>query len=108
MTLAEKILCAALRLDVEQGDFRAEDLVVRAWKDFPESFGLRGYGGQYPDARGVLSKVYGAAGLRAEGMLVEIVTRWFRLTRAGRGRAARLVEAELERRLSDQGRRTAG
>src|SRR5262249_34900963 len=47
LTTANKIMVAAARLDEERETFTAEDLIVVAWKKFPESFGLTGYRDTY-------------------------------------------------------------
>lgn len=57
---ARKILLAMLRLS--EGSSRAleyEDIVVQAWKLFPEDFGLRKYVGEYPDASDIHKPLYG-------------------------------------------------
>ena len=42
LTTANKILVAASFIAESQETFTAEDLIVRAWQQFPESLGLCG------------------------------------------------------------------
>ena len=56
----EKILLAMLQLSA--GTSRAleyEDIVVQAWKLFPEDFGLRKYVREHPDASDIHKPLYG-------------------------------------------------
>ncbi len=84
LTTANKILIAAGQLDEEQGTFTAEDLIVRAWHEFPESFGLAGYGQKYPDSNRVLAKLMGSVGLCSRGWLEQVSTKTYRMTPSGR------------------------
>jgi hypothetical protein len=79
------ILIAALDLPPT---FTREDLVVAAWRKFPEAFGLTGYA--LPSAIKVDSKCFGARGLLAKLLLEREGARWA-LTPAGRKRAMRLA-----------------
>ena len=107
MTVVEKILAAASELDATHGTFTAEDLVVRAWRRWPETFGLQGYSDIYPDSNRVLTKIMGVSSpLRARGWLVRVGTKRYRITDAGRSAAmSRNPTTELEpERLARLGR----
>lgn len=58
-----------------------EDIVVTAWKMWPEEFGLRGYTDLYPDASDLHKPLYGP--LKREG-LVQSRNKRFGLTERGR------------------------
>lgn len=106
----EKILQAIF--EVAGGTTRLcayEDIVVQAWRMWPEEFGLRGYTDQYPDASDLHKPLYGP--LKREG-LVRNQTKTFGLTERGltvardlrepkrnngRGRVQRDQKAELQR-----------
>jgi hypothetical protein len=110
----EKILLAML--DVAGGTTKLcayEDIVVRAWKLFPEEFGLRGYADIYPDSSDLHKPLYGP--LKRDG-LVRSQSKKFALTQRGlevaerlrapaagegRVRVERHQKAELDR-LSDR------
>src|SRR5690349_5553590 len=66
-----------------------EDIVVEAWKLWPEEFGLRGYVQLYPDASDLHKPLYGP--LKREG-LVHNTNKKFGLTPAGLDAAERLSE----------------
>lgn len=92
MTVPERILAAAATFGLTA--FSAEELVVRCWKMFPEEFGLQGYSEVYPDSNRVFTKIMGKRSpLRANGWLVKIASKRYRLTDAGRVQAATLSEA---------------
>jgi hypothetical protein len=57
-----------------------EDIVVRAWKLFPQEFGLRGYVDLYPDASDVHKPLYGP--LKRDGF-VRVQNKKFGLTEHG-------------------------
>jgi hypothetical protein len=66
---AEAVLHAARTLP--RGPFTKEDLVVAAWKLFPNRFGLRGFE-QYPCSNSVTCYLYGSKGLASKGWLRSI------------------------------------
>ncbi len=68
-----------------------EELVLQAWRDFPEVFGLRNYADQHPDASDVHKRLYST--LKPAGLVVALGNKEFRLTDKGLERAARLVAA---------------
>lgn len=82
-TIVECILLAGLALTEEKSVFTAEDLVVRAWRMFPDRFGLQGYADAYPDSNRVLSKVMGSSRLRKEGLIERMGKKRYRLTLRG-------------------------
>jgi hypothetical protein len=67
LTTRLRVLDAAVSLDAH-GAFTAQDLVVRAWQLYPESFALRGYAA-HPDSNAVLAKVHGTDGVVGRGWL---------------------------------------
>jgi hypothetical protein len=90
-TVVDCILLAADDLSREMSTFSAEDLVVKAWRLYPDRFGLQGYASMYPDSNRVLTKIMGASGrLRKDGLIERTGEKRYRLTEAGRREAARL------------------
>lgn len=84
-TLPEKILLAAFQLEEGgQSPFSAEALIVTSWKNYPRTFGLKGYAEQYPDANKVLASIMGVKGLARRGWLVKMGQKLYALTREGR------------------------
>jgi hypothetical protein len=65
-----------------------EELVIQAWKDFPESFSLRNHP-EYPDASDIHKKLYQT--LKASGYIVSLGNKMFRLTDKGVARAEELT-----------------
>ena len=97
----EKILRAIF--EVAGGTTRVcayEDIVVKAWKMWPEEFGLRGYDHQYPDSSDLHKPLYGP--LKREG-LVRSSNKKFGLTERGLAAVERL-QSGGEPRLADRGR----
>ncbi|MBI5516679.1 MAG: hypothetical protein HY909_23040 [Deltaproteobacteria bacterium] len=91
LTVRQKILVAAVALSPTDGEmFTVEDLVVRAWQLYPDSFGLRGYDG-HPDSNRVLAKLSGNDGLCGMGWLEHLEARTYRATRKGRAMAKQLT-----------------
>ncbi len=90
LTTLKKVLIAAATLDGDKLTFSAEDVIVRAWKVFPESFGLNGYRDAHPDSNRVLAKLMGSVGLCGRGWLEQTNTKTYRLTPAGRKMARSL------------------
>lgn len=84
----EKILQAIY--EVARGTTKAcayEDIVVQAWKLWPEEFGLRGYVQKYPDSSDLHKPLYGP--LKRDG-LVRSANKKFALTPTGLEIASRL------------------
>lgn len=100
--LRKKALVAAL--SCSGGDasrsFSVEDLLVRAWRDDPSSWGLRGYEYDYADSEHLRRKLTGREGLVGVGLLEKAGTREYRLTPEGVGAAvaARATPAPPEER----------
>ncbi len=101
LTVPQKLLVAAYELE-ERGrrPFSAEDLVVSAWRKFPDSFGLPGYRGpdgrlSYPDSNRVFAEIMGCKSVRRRGFLSKVGPKMYQLTEAGReearGLSARVV-----------------
>lgn len=80
LTVPDKLLVAALKLREQAKTFSAEDLVVKAWELFPDTFGLAGYGDRFPDSNRVLTKIMGTQGMRGKGWLRKIGEKQYRLT----------------------------
>ncbi len=117
LTLPEKLLLASLEVRKKSATFTAEDLIVQAWKLYPDTFGLSGYGNLYPDSNRVLTKIMGTEGMRGKGWLRKVGEKLYRLTSAGLkdgeellGHAAEpqdLKQAEYLRAELDRGSLTA-
>jgi len=80
LSKAEKLLLAAGRLTAAgRSEFSAEDLVVRAFKDFPRDFSLKGHP-DYPDSNSVLTHMMGKkARLIVSGWVEKVGTKQYRL-----------------------------
>jgi hypothetical protein len=83
LTVPQKLLLAALEARKKSATITAEDLVVQAWKLYPDTFGLLGYGDQYPDSNRVLKNIMGTEGMRGKGWLRKVGEKQYRLTSAG-------------------------
>lgn len=100
-SISEKLLIAAHYLE-EQGrkTFSAEDLVVAAWQNFPDAFGLAGYK-IYPDSNRVFAEIMGSKPVRKRGFLVKVGEKKYQLTEAGRefsrALSARSSESSVEK-----------
>jgi hypothetical protein len=84
LTVPEKILICASELDREKGTFTAEDLVVRCWEKFSDTFGLQGYADRFPDSNRVLTNIMGGKGLRGKGWVKKIGEKRYQITEVGR------------------------
>jgi hypothetical protein len=110
ISLADKLLLAAVKVSdakLDQ-DFPAESLVVAAWQEDPQAFGLRGHEDHHPDSNKVYTKIDGRSGIVTKGWLAKCGERRLKLTEAGLARAARLtvsrdsdLQGKLERSLQD-------
>jgi len=97
----EKILRAIF--EVSRGTTHVcayEDIVVQAWKMWPEEFGLRGYVHKHPDSSDLHKPLYGP--LKREG-LVRSANKSFGLTERGLATVERL-RSGVASRPSDRGR----
>jgi hypothetical protein len=84
----EKILVAMLQLSPDSNrPLEYEDIVVTAWKLFPEDFGLRKYVRDYPDSSDIHKPLYGP--LKARGFVLS-ANKKFKLTDKGREYALQL------------------
>lgn len=83
LTVPEKLLIAALEARKRTATFTAEDLVVEAWRLYPDTFGLSGYADKYPDSNRVLTNIMGTKGMRGKGWLRKVGEKQYRLTSAG-------------------------
>ena len=92
-SLYDLALIAAAKLerrDEARDSFLAEELVVAAWRECPQRFGLRGYEAVYPDSNRVLYNLMGSRGLVARGLLERVAGRRYRLTPDGHAAAEKL------------------
>jgi hypothetical protein len=94
-TLPEKILLAAAALE-EQGQtpFSAEALIVNAWRQYPQAFGLKGFEELYPDSNKVLAGIMGEKGLPRRGWMTKVGQKLYSLTRDGRQVVRKLQQGE--------------
>jgi hypothetical protein len=69
-----------------------EELVLQAWRDFPEAFSLRNHP-EHPDASDIHKKLYQS--LKSTGLVVSLGNKVFRLTEKGLAQARDLI-AEVE------------
>ena|SRR5579863_4577741 len=69
-----------------------EELVLQAWRDFPEAFSLRNHP-EFPDASDIHKKLYQE--LKSAGLVIPLGNKVFRLTDKGLERAA-ILTATLE------------
>lgn len=118
--LKRQVLLAAL--ECGGGDltktFTFEELLVRAWRQDPPSWGLRGFEREHPDSerihRELDSRGKNAAGLIAQGLLEKVRVRVYRLTPKGLASASQLrpddssLRERVSRHLEDEVRRILG
>jgi hypothetical protein len=96
LTVPEKLILAALEIQARgKQAFTAEDLVVEAWRQFPDTFGLSGHvdeqgTAQFPDSNRVYAEVMGSKPVRALGWLVKVGSKMYQLTESGRQHAEHL------------------
>ena len=97
LTVADRLLITAYRMGGEHHKpFSAEQLVVEAWQEYPESFGLRGILDdkgipEYPDSNRVFVEIMGSKPLRRKGLLEKVSDKRYQITEAGKQRALALV-----------------
>lgn len=95
LSVGDKLLLAAYELETaSRPPFSAEDLVIAAWKAFPDAFSLAGHT-QYPDSNRVLVEIMGTKPLRRYGLVAKVGMKMYQLTEAGRRRARALLDAEV-------------
>ena len=108
LSVTDKLLLAAGNLEqAGRTPFTAEDLVVAAWSQYPDTFGLRGHLDErgrpaYPDSNRVLAEIMGSKPVRKRGLLVKVGTKLYKLTESGRDLAERLGRAHQEESTSRQ------
>jgi hypothetical protein len=96
LTLEEKLLLVGIELEQNRrSPFSAEDLVIAAWKKFPEAFGLEGYP-DHPDSNRILTRIMGKKGLRGRGWLLKVGEKRYQLTEAGRIASRALLARDQE------------
>lgn len=107
LTVAEKLLIAGFRLE-EGGTrpFSAEDLVVSAWRTFPDVFGLAGFQGadgspSFPDSNRVFAEIMGSKPIRKRGLLTKVGSKMYQLTPAG-GDLARSLSGSRDSRGGEE------
>jgi hypothetical protein len=106
LTVADRLVIAAASLD-ENGEveFTAEDLVVAAWRAFPDTFGLKGHLDTenqpvYPDSNRVFAEIMGTKPVRARGWLLKVGNKKYKLTEAGRQRVEEVTGRTSTRRVT--------
>lgn len=87
-TMRQKILLAAVSLPA--AGFPVDDLVVRAWERYPETFSLAGHA--YPDSNRVVAKLCGIYGLMGLGWIERTLAKRYRVTDHGRKTAKAIVD----------------
>ena len=103
LSIADKLLIAAQAIENSgKKHFSAEDLVVSAWKIFPNAFGLQGYldnDGRaiYPNSNRVYAEIMGSKPLRKRGLIQKCGNKMYKLTEAGRNHARSLANFPLKK-----------
>ncbi len=103
LNLPEKLLLAVYYLEQKgKSTFSVEDLVVSAWQNFPDAFGLDGYRDYdgkllYPDSEKVHKKIISSTSIRKHGYLRKVGKRMYQLTEIGRERACLLLRSAPNR-----------
>jgi len=101
LTAADRILLAVADLEALSAPVPVEAIVVECWRRSPQTFGLKGYAGQYPDSNKVTAYLAGERGLVRRGWLRRPAVGLLALTPKGR-RRARQLRSEHEARLADR------
>ena len=68
-----------------------EELVLQAWRDYPEAFSLRNYP-EYPDGSDIHKKLYNGF-LKTDNLVLSLGDKNFRLTEKGVSRASELLSS---------------
>jgi len=103
LRVAEKLILVAFEIEMSgKKRFSAEDLVVSAWKKFPNAFGLQGYLDEqgkaiYPNSNRVYAEIMGSKPLRKQGLLQKVGNKMYRLTEAGRIRARSVASVPCDK-----------
>lgn len=96
LSLTQKILCSAMALDTP---FSAEALIVAAWQANPESFGLKGYEQQHPNANTVLSHLSHQCGPVKRGWLCRTGPKRYMVTALGKAEFLALTSPVAGKKL---------
>jgi|SRR5579864_4314683 len=104
LSVADKLVIAAAALDEQTGAFTAEDLVVEAWQQFPETFGLRGHlddsnQPRFPDSNRVFAEIMGNHTVRKNGWIEKVGNKRYRLSDVGRQRAYEVTGRSSTRKM---------
>src|SRR3989337_1721776 len=97
LSISEKLLLAAYSLEEDgRRPFSAEELVVSAWRKFPDAFGLAGHRDDdgrlsYPDSNRVFAEIMGSKPIRKRGLLTKVGSKMYQLTEVGREHARLLL-----------------
>jgi hypothetical protein len=89
LSVSDKLIIAAYRLTASgKSPFTAEDLVISAWQNYPDTFGLSGHVDEngrnaYPDSNRVFAEIMGTKPVRQRGYLVKVGNKLYRLTEVG-------------------------
>ena len=88
MTATDQLLMTMTRMCGGYGceaSLPESDLIVQAWRDWPERFGLRGFADAYPDSKRVTCELCSGKrnGAKCKGLVRRIGPRMYRLTAAG-------------------------
>ncbi len=67
-----------------------EEIVLQAWKDFPDAFSLRNHP-EHPDGSDIHKRLY--QNLKANGLAKSLGDKFFRLTEEGASQASRLLQS---------------
>lgn len=101
LSVADKLVVAAYKLTTSgKPTFTAEDLVVAAWRAYPDTFGLPGYAdpdgrSKYPDSNRVFAEIMGTKPVRQRGYLVKVGNKLYQLTEAGTHYAGGLLSQAI-------------
>jgi len=91
LSVPEKVLISAYKLFISGKErFTAEDLVISAWSNFPDTFGLVGY--NHPNSNRVFAEIMGTKPIRKRGWLIKVGEKIYSLTESGRDYAASLTD----------------
>ncbi len=90
LSVGDKILLAMYELSRgSTKPLKYEDIVIAAWKKYPQDFSLRGY--DYPDSSDIHKPLYGP--LKTRG-LVRTANKFFALTEHGQAYIGKLIDAQ--------------
>src|ERR1035438_456643 len=89
LSVADKLVIRSRKMTINgKLPFTAEDLVVAAWRAYPDTFGLPGYADAdgrsiYPDSNRVFAEIMGTKPVRQRGYLVKVGNKLYQLTETG-------------------------